>query len=350
MFGEAVLYWVGAASLLLMAMAMMVLGGTLWMHQRRIRQLAARRDTHDRWRPILFEQAVVAAERDLPELTEREIDSFSELWLAVYETLRGPARKRLIALAQALNMESQLRYRLLNADIDSRLTAMLMLGYLGDEPSRPRLLRLLSDANTVNSLCAARALMAIDVEQGLQAVAPCLGRTDWSPGRIASLLEPVDPEVLQPLLVAQIPGATSLQAVRILRVLRILAPAGYDPAIEQALLHQPDDAEVLSASLASMQTIRWRETVRSQCSHPVWHVRVQAVQALGRVGLEEDLPLLLNCLADDNWWVRLRAARACLRLPGVSRADLMQRAAALDDRFARETLLQAMRRDLEKTA
>ena len=47
-------------------------------------------------------------------------------------------------------------------------------------------------------------------------------------------------------------------------------------------------------------------------------------------------------LADDEWWVRYRAAKALVRLPGVGAPELEQVRARLLDPYARDILGQAV--------
>jgi HEAT repeat protein len=77
-------------------------------------------------------------------------------------------------------------------------------------------------------------------------------------------------------------------------------------------LHDPDHLEI----------------VRESCDHPVWFVRVQAVNALGRMGGPGDVDRLVALLTDPEWWVRFRAAEALLKLPFLKRDELERRAAA----------------------
>lgn len=350
MFADALMFWVGMASVLLVAMTAVLLSAVLWLRQYRLRFQEAREQVRRIWQPLLFARAIETdSGAALPTLRDRDLVHFIELWMTLYQTLRGPARERLVALARDLNLNARLRYWLLATDIDRRLTAIVMLGYLQDTPSQERIRPYLDDPRTVASLCAARALIALDAYQGLQDILPHLTRPDWSPGRIAGLLEDIEPEARMTMLSDTLQQADAGQAVRILRVLRILAPGTHDAAIAAALARFGADEEILSAALASMVNPRWIETARAQCQHPVWHVRVQAVQALGRMGSSADLPLLLRCLTDSMWWVRMRSAQALLQLRGLSRADLEQAVTALEDRYAREALDEALRHKVTST-
>ena len=69
---------------------------------------------------------------------------------------------------------------------------------------------------------------------------------------------------------------------------------------------------------------------------------MQAAKLLGRMGRTEDAGRLEKLLADKEWWVRYRAAKALVRLPGVTVADLEQIRLSLQDHYARDILDQAI--------
>ena len=61
---------------------------------------------------------------------------------------------------------------------------------------------------------------------------------------------------------------------------------------------------------------------RGAARYPDWRVRMAAARALGRIGSQRDLGLLLALLDDESWWVRYHAAQAIASLPGLSAAQL----------------------------
>ena len=77
--------------------------------------------------------------------------------------------------------------------------------------------------------------------------------------------------------------------------------------------------------------------VRELTRHDAWFVRVQAVQALGRLGVPGDEDLLLLALNDREWWVRYRAAQALYSLRYLS-DDEFARIRARQQGFARDML------------
>jgi HEAT repeat protein len=57
---------------------------------------------------------------------------------------------------------------------------------------------------------------------------------------------------------------------------------------------------------------------------------------------KEDAGRLEKLLADEEWWVRYRAAKALVRLAGVTAAELEQIRARVHDGQARDILDQAI--------
>ena len=69
-----------------------------------------------------------------------------------------------------------------------------------------------------------------------------------------------------------------------------------------------------------------------------WEIRVNAANAIGRTGTEQDEKLLIGALQDKEWWVRYRSAQALASLTSVNMEKLENSAAAQTDNFARDIL------------
>jgi HEAT repeat protein len=77
-------------------------------------------------------------------------------------------------------------------------------------------------------------------------------------------------------------------------------------------------------------------------SDPRWQVRLQAAQALGRMGTPRDERYLVRALEDPAWWVRYRAARALAALPSIDLHKLHQLSDSIEDRYGRDILRQVI--------
>ncbi len=69
---------------------------------------------------------------------------------------------------------------------------------------------------------------------------------------------------------------------------------------------------------------------------------MRAAAALGRLGAEEDCPRLLELLADQEWWVRYRAAEALIGLPFLDRGALERMRDGITDRYGRDMFDQVL--------
>jgi HEAT repeat protein len=78
------------------------------------------------------------------------------------------------------------------------------------------------------------------------------------------------------------------------------------------------EESVLTAALSILKDPSDAELARAYVGHPNWHVRVHAINALGRIGDESDVKRLVMLLKDDHWWVRYRAAQALQRIPSFA--------------------------------
>jgi HEAT repeat protein len=122
-------------------------------------------------------------------------------------------------------------------------------------------------------------------------------------------------------------GVASAEMMRpvVLRVFERSASPEAAAAALDALWH-PEDAH-------------W---ARRCATHAQWFVRVAAAKALVRIGVQADRDLLTRMLADPCWWVRYRAGQALARLPGMEVAELQRLRESLSDRFAADMLGQVI--------
>ncbi|WP_444677887.1 HEAT repeat domain-containing protein [Halomonas sp. E19] len=67
-----------------------------------------------------------------------------------------------------------------------------------------------------------------------------------------------------------------------------------------------------------------------------------AVQALRRQAGPDEVPFLLERLADASWWVRQAAADALVELPGMADADIEAWLQDVTDRYGQDALRRAI--------
>ena len=298
------------------------------------------------WRPVML--ATIAGEPvNLPALKKSEHQAFLKLWNHFQESLRGESKSRLNNLALRCGIEQivtpMLRYR----GVRPRLIAIFTLGHLRNQSAWKDLVTLSNDPHPLLSICAARALLQIDSARACPMLMPALmARGTWSIAKVTAMLSEAGADTVSKPLVAAItaiikePGTT----FKLARLLHFLDAAHTEQASEAILrvLEVATDDDIVAACLRALRDPRGLEFARAHLAHPTWFVRIQAARALGRLGTPQDRNRLLALLGDPEWWVRYRAAQAIVALPMITREELENMRAALNDRFAADILKQAI--------
>ena len=73
-----------------------------------------------------------------------------------------------------------------------------------------------------------------------------------------------------------------------------------------------------------------------------WPVRAMAAQALCRLSASPAVEALAACVSDRSWWVRHHAAYALAAIGGDAHDALCDLAARAEDRYAREMAQEAL--------
>ncbi len=297
------------------------------------------------WRPLLAEIALVGhkqASIAMPKLLRGDRQLFLHEWNAVQESLLGEAQGRLTAFGFYAGLDTLAWQWLHHRKLSTRLLATATLGHMRVARAWDPLLEQLDSRESLLSLMAARALAQIDAQRAMPVIIPLiLAREDWTAGRLASILTRAGHEAVVGPLLDTLAAATTEQAVILLNFMNILPAAYTDDAIGY-LLEKSTDAELISACLKALSSPMRLPRVRQLTRHEQWHVRLNAVEYLGRAGSESDIKYIIRALQDREWWVRYRAAQALCRLPWVDLEKLRRIQGRRRDPFARDILEQAI--------
>lgn len=299
------------------------------------------------WLPIFTETALHPdchkKDERLPVLPRRDFFLFMDVWLDFQESLSGHSVVRMNGLARRLQLHASARRLLFKGGLRRRLVAVVFLGTLRDRVSWADLETLLSHENSLLSILAARALIKIDQERALPLVfAQLVRREDWPETRVAVLLRSVlTAELATTPLFDALRDSTDAGAIRLLPYVEHMFDEERN-RILRVLLERSTSDRLTSRILKHIQCGHELDMVRHYAGHSRWHIRMQAVAALGRIGQREDIPLLLQRLGDEAWWVRYRAAQSLIKIPGMTRQELEVIHDNLEDSFARTMLAQAM--------
>lgn len=339
----AIAHWVAMAvvALVLFLMAyILFLRALLLMKERRYR------DFSKLWRPILLNSAGNSLDR-LPRIEFADRFSFLILWNMVREEKYGDEKIRnwMNHVAMATGIDRVAKRLLGKRSIRKKLLAVVTLGQLRDKSQWEKLCQMAVSEHALLSLAATQAIARIDPEAAVPVIVPLVvRRVDWPAAKIASILKEIGPDLVSEPLVNAVTRAPADDMQRLIPYLATCHDTITLSAVRKILASPPDD-KVIGPCLNAIG--RFRETedlelVRHYLSHPRWHVRAHAAACIGRIGTEKDEKKLVALLADQEWWVRYRAAQAIVDLPSFSMARIHKLKEGLKDRYAMDILDQAI--------
>ena len=336
-------FWTGIGILVL---ALLMLVTVLALRVALLLRRAREQRFIETWRPLLM-QSIDAVPSSLPKVDAADRITFLQLWNHLQESVRGEANANLNRMLVACGLEGYVGSLLDSRSVSKQLLGVSTLGHLRRPGMEDRLRELADEPHPPLSLAAGRAALQIDPARNLDwFILKFVEREDWPLAKVASILsiQGVD-AVTGPLIeaiekVAGTPGAGGKLA-RLLQLLEIAHASRAAPVVRR-VLKESSDERTIAVALRALQDPRDLPLVRELASHAAWIVRVQAAQALGRLGSGEDRKLLASMLSDSHWWVRYRAAQALVALPSVAPGELEKIRAVLPDRFAADMLRQAM--------
>jgi HEAT repeat protein len=274
----------------------------------------------------------------LPDVDERDALTFLSVWNRLQESLLGESKERLSELARRAGMTRMAKLLLTEGNLSDRLLAISTLGQLRDKSVVPELLRLAQGRELSLSLAAARALVQIDAAAVIDPLVLLIAeRDDWPPTAVVRILQEAGPDVISGPLGAAALTAGSRSAHNLIRYLALAHSDTAVPVVRQ-LIERTDRIETITACLRVFNDASGLDTVRRFLDHSRWEVRVQAINALARLGTAEDEPRLIVMLSDSEWWVRYRAAQALCALPSANLERLEALGARHSDRFARDIM------------
>jgi HEAT repeat protein len=336
----AVAFW---TSIVLLACAACLMAYTLVLHRRNVTLREHRDDVVDTWRAI-FVGSLKGEVRVPPRLSDADGFIVLATWNAVNESPGDavmPGGLRLLdAAARGAGLDVLALGYVEHGDVAERIVGATALGYLRDARATDRLRTLADDQDGDVSFAAAASLLKIDPSSAKAFVARLSRRPDWVPTRVERAATEAAAIVgaALPDAIAQADGEERIQLLRYAGMLGV----GIARAAVAAPLHGEADAETIAAALRTLRGIVEVSDVpllRRYAEHPFSAVRVQAVNALGRLRGPEVKELLLTRLHDSNAWVRQRAAEA-LAATVEDQRSLLDRVGS--DKFAYQSLRHAL--------
>ena len=221
----------------------------------------------------------------------------------------------------------------------TRLHAAERLGYLGDDSSLPALMTALRDDVVGVRFAAARSLIQLGCDE---AVEPILSSLDIpgevSQRRVAEIISSLGPQAIDPILnVMNGPGYDDASLSIAARVAGILRSERAVTSLSHLLKHQVANVRLNAIrSLASIGDHSVIKDIASLGEDPSWEVRSSVMAALGKLNASDNIPLLLQGLSDQEWWVRQNAGYALMAIGGQGITALKNAADHHTDAFGRD--------------
>lgn len=294
-----------------------------------------------RWRPQIS-NAIYGGRVKVYKIADRDLYYLLEEIDYVFSVIKGKELAGVIKLCDKLQLHDRLLKLLKSRDLKKKLYALITLGNLQDEKAWDVIEEHLMHTQTTLSITAARSMMKIDPLRAIKIILPVsLARADWPWANLGQILKLAAPEqICQPLaeMIQTLPTERQSGYLRLFELNRCeeISP------VTNIVLTDTESAKVASVCLHITQDPRVIETAVKYTEHNRWHVRMHAATALGRLGGEKEIPVLTGLLTDSEWWVRYRAAQSLTNLPVMTRDKLMTIYEDLQDRFAKDMLLQVL--------
>lgn len=339
------------------AMALAALTLVVMLNVLILAELAGRRERRRsafsaRWRPILTAWSL--GERvTLPALhPRRDEEQFWLLlmWANLQRQVRGSPKEQLNAFLEHLALDRYVISLLSARQVHRRLLALTCLRHLGEERHWGAVAPVVSSSNSVESLAAADALVAMNPPRAMRFLVPFyIQRKDWAYLRFKSLCKQAGRAAAGPALISALQQSPN---PRIMALLEWILPSEAAYWARQNLRKLPTSAELtreqrdaVCASLrclAELHSVQDRELIEKAFDHPFPQVRSEAVLALKYQSSDTDEPQFTRMLSDPSWWVRQAAADALVDLPNLDQSRLNALLDSVQDRYGRDALRRAM--------
>ena len=273
-----------------------------------------------KWRNILL-QAIFEIPESFTKIPDRYKKVSTIVWNDFLDNLKGEEKQRLIILAKKLNLDSFALKKLDSRKDDERILAIKALGNFGEKSVFSKLSSISSNSKNVTiKLEAFHSMAKIDPSRAVNKILNFLKSEVYYPNyKMALILEELGPSTFSSRL-AEIIKKSPLNVQ--IKLLGFMIAGERDIALKLAynFLNNSQNPELISSSLKIVEYFgdpRDIPLVKRFLDHEQEFVRMNAVRVLGSIGNINEVSDIEQKLADNSWWVRLRAAEALLNLPKI---------------------------------
>ncbi len=293
------------------------------------------------WRPILAEM-MQAYPDNIPKLQRKHRHVFLHEWNKFYFMLRGETTHRLQKLSRQQGLDIVARKYIDNRNMRKKLLGIVTLGHMQEYSIWDNLIDFVHSEHSILSLTAAQALVDIDSKTAIPFLMPhIIKRHDWPLARVAMMINSADSAQLTTALSKAIDAASTED---IPHILKFLSSSYFDPEVSKLCdrLSTSDDNRVIATCIKIAKDEQGLMLARKHASNPEWYIRLHVATVLGRMGLQEDVKILIKLMSDAEWWVRYRSAQSLAQMPFIHTEDLTKIRDNLQDRYARDILQQVI--------
>lgn len=277
-------------------------------------------DLAERWRdPVLSavgDPSLVPSVQAL--VSEDQAIEFLTFVIEYARRVRGEERQVLCTLAEPFL--PRMAERVTSRRVEIRAWAVQTLGTLGLPRYADEVVAALDDPSPLVAMVAARALAREETPQYAEAVLVRLHRfSGWNRLFLASMLAAIGPEISGALRKGlddpDVPSRTRAVMAEALRLQGDFLAGD----VAARVVRGADERELLASALRLLAVVgrpEHAEIVRPYCGSDDVIVRAQALKALGALGDDDDVPVLVDAMDDPHPWPALYAARGAREAGG----------------------------------
>ena len=276
----------------------------------------------EKWRPIIT-QSAFQKDVKLPAMDKKYIMLFISEWNALYDKLGGDCHDNLVFLAIRLRIHQYAVGLLITGQKSNQLAGITTLGNIRSDNAWNPLVAIAHTDNTVVSLAAFNACSKINPERVFTELFHlCIERKDWPTVLVARVLKNLNSLQVCQSLYKQVSECKENSLNNVLTLFGANKCIDtYNPI--KIALEKSNDPSVIALCLKALNDPRGVNIVVSYAHHDDSYVRMQAAVSLGRIGGKDEVPLLINLMCDEDWWVRYRAAQTLVHLPFLDKTEFL---------------------------
>lgn len=188
-------------------------------------------------------------------------------------------------------------------------TCLTLAGLFGLKPALPHLAPLMDHRTAAVSFAAALALLRLE-PRALPQVWSHAPLFMFSRAALLTLLKAVPGGEVDQLVLHRIEHSSAKEAAQLLSAWAQLPGRAAFRYAAQLLANPDNEGWLLCAALRMQDDVSQVPRLLPYLDHPRWAVRLQALQAVARLGFAADVARIRPLREHANWWVRIRAREA----------------------------------------